>query len=94
MTNNNKSEVSHFSYFLYLFLGTKCKGMILIPLYITCRCDHFALRAVCIKESSICGRRERDALGRIFAISAKGNNACNFLFAFIHTKSILKKGLL
>ena len=29
-----------------------------------------------------------------FAISAKGDNFCDFRFAFLHTKSLLKKDLL
>ena len=35
-----------------------------------------------------------DALSLFLAIANKGDNFCDFLFAFLHTKSLLKKGLL
>ena len=38
--------------------------------------------------------RGRDMLGRIFTISAKGDNICGFLFALLHASPILTRGLL
>ena len=36
--------------------------------------------------------RGLNTLGRYFAIFIKGNNFCNFLFALLHAKPLLKKG--
>ena len=33
-------------------------------------------------------------MDRNYAIIYKGDNFCDFLFAFLHTKSLLKMGLL
>ena len=38
--------------------------------------------------------RELDTFDRYFVISAKGNNFCAFLFAFLDTNPLLKKDLL
>ena len=35
-----------------------------------------------------------DKLGRLFAISTKGDDFCNFLFALLCTRTLLKRGLL
>ena len=37
--------------------------------------------------------RGPDTVRRFCAILYKGDNLCDFLFAFLHTKSLLKKGL-
>ena len=36
----------------------------------------------------------QDTLGRVFLIFYKGNKFCDFLFAFMHTKLILKMDIL
>ena len=36
---------------------------------------------------------ELDTLGRFFAISDKGDNFCDFLFALLHANPLLKRGL-
>ena len=36
--------------------------------------------------------RGTNTLGRIFTISVKGDNFCGFLFAFLYTETVLKKG--
>ena len=38
--------------------------------------------------------RRRDTPCRLSVILSKGDNFCDFLFAFLHTKSLLKRGLL
>ena len=38
--------------------------------------------------------RQMDTLGRFSVISAKGDNFCDFLFAFLNTEFLLKMGLL
>ena len=37
--------------------------------------------------------RGLDTIHRFSAILYKGDNLCDFLFAFLHTKSLLKRGL-
>ena len=49
---------------------------------------------ICLSEIiwAVRSEKELDTLDRFYAISAKGDNFCDFLFSFQYTKSLLKKG--